>query len=196
MQRTAVSMFLVLEVGVAACGGGATATTAPGGGAASGPPSATEPAQASVPAATDAGGVPTAPTVPSVDPGGGGTTTDVCGLVTVAEMESVFGISGVTQQLFAGPPDTCDFRRDEAAFVAMVLIPTGGIASFSAYAYEQGAEPISGLGDEALYSPSTQLVIIRKGDAVVSIAVFDSSLDDATRLERLKAVGTIAAGRM
>jgi hypothetical protein len=187
---------LVLMAGLAACGGGG-ATSAPADDGAAGAtapttPLATTDAAASEGAAAEASVA--AVELPSV-PTGGGAGGDVCGLVTPDEMGSIFGVSGITQEVFAGPPDTCQYAYDNTGFVAMVLIPTGGRATWTAYSYEEGAVPISGLGDEALYSPTTELVIIRKGDAVVSIALFEPP-NGGDKQDLLTQIGKIAAGRM
>ena len=49
------------------------------------------------------------------------TATDACGLATAAEIEGVFGVSGVTTQLIDGFPPTCDIQLESAPFMAVVL---------------------------------------------------------------------------
>jgi hypothetical protein len=194
MRRSQVvsTTLIVVAVVVSACGGSATASSGSGGdGATAAPPASTEGVPPTDPGTVE---VPSAPAEP-VDNGPDASTADVCGLVTTDEIGAIFGLSGVTQELFAGPPDTCDYRHDGTAFVAMVLIPLNAALGFAAYAGEVGAEPISGVGDEAVFSPTTQLLIFRKGDSVVSIAVFGGAAGNDP-MDKLKQVGTIAAGRL
>lgn len=197
MQRStagpAFLLFLVLVISACGGGGGTTATDAGGGGGTTtDAPSATD-----APAATDATTPTEAPA--ATDAGsGGGATGDVCGLVTVAEMEGLFGVSGVTQQLFAGPPDTCDYQLDSAPFVAMVLSGAefGAEAVFDAMAADPASESIGGIGDRALYNAQMLSFLVQKGDALLTIQVLDESRSEEERLELMKQIGATAAGRM
>lgn len=194
-SKSTIPILLGALLLVAACGGGATpasgttdgAPTDPGNGEASVDPGGgatqTDEAPASEPPATE-------------PPTGGGTTADVCGLVTVAEMESLFGVSGVTQQLFAGPPDTCDYRLDSAPFVAMVLTPGVGAAVFDATAADTSSELVSGLGDRALYNSQLLVLLVQKGGSLLTLHTLDESRSEEERFELMKQIGEIAAGRM
>jgi hypothetical protein len=52
------------------------------------------------------------------------------------------------------------------------------------------------MGDKAAFSPSQQLLVILKGDTLLSMSAYDQSKTPEERLELLKKVGVIAAGRM
>lgn len=188
--RQAPAALLIL-VAVAACGGGAAVASAPGGAGASptpsDPTSVAPPATSGAPApvATSAASAPTT--------GGGG---GVCDLVTTAELESIFAVTGVTTSVVAGPPDTCDIQQDSAPLAAIVLTPSGGRMIFDILAAGSDAERVDGLGDGAFYSSSTLLLVIARGDAMASIAVFDDGRPEAERLDLMKQIGAIAAGRM
>lgn len=190
------AFLLLAALFIAACGGGGAAS--PGGGASPASGGAADPtatADASTPSEAAATGDPAEP--PASEPAaGGGTASDTCGLVTVAEMEALFGVTGVTQELFAGPPDTCDYQRDSAPFVAMVLTPQASSFIFDAMAAEPGAQPIAGLGDRAVYSPQQLLLVIEKGGSLLSIAILDESRSEAERLELMQQIGATATGRM
>ena len=193
-MRTTTTMGLLLagSVLVAACGGGTASMSPDGIGAVPGQTDVGDGGTSS-PAPTTAEG--TTPTEAPAD-GGGSAAGDVCALVTPEEMAGVFGVPAVTQELFAGPPDTCDYQVDGAPQAALVLTTTGALPVFDAMAADPGAQTIPGLGDRAVYSPSSLILLILKGDRLLTIAVLDESNDEAARLESMKAIGAIAAGRM
>lgn len=193
--------ILALTALLMACGG-----TTGGGSTGGGSGTGSQPTGAGAtdaPAASDAGATaqPAQPTdAPAASAGGtgGGTgsAADVCGLVTVAEIEGIFGVSGVTQQLFAGPPDTCDYRLDDAPFVAMVLTEVAASPVFDAMAADAASEPFDGIGDRALYNSQMLSFLVQRGDALVTLQVLDESRSEAERLELMKQIAAIAAGRM
>lgn len=181
---------MLILAALAACGGGAPVAASLDGAAASptsvsssvaNPSTTTAPA----PVATPGGSEPTT--------GGGG---GVCDLVTAAELESIFVVTGVTTTVVAGPPDTCDIQRDSAPLAAIVLTPSGGRVIYDILAAGEDAQMVDGLGDAAFYSSSTLLLVVARGDAMVSIAVFDDGRSEAERLDLMKQIGAIAARRM
>jgi hypothetical protein len=189
VNRVLLTIGLGLVV-VMGCSSGGTASTAPGSQAA--PPSAAPGAASQAPAATSAASVAG---VPSQAPGGGGNLAGVCSLATTDELAGILG-TAVTARVIAGPPDTCDVQADGAPILAFVLTPSGGGAVYSAYAADPGATPISGLGDKAAYAPSMQLLVVLKGDTLLSMSAFDPARTPEERLELMKKVAAIAAGRM
>ncbi len=166
----ALALMTMLAV---ACGGGGSGTSGradPGGGAA---PSVE-------PGTVGEASQPTTPEPAASEPvaaGGGG--SDVCGLVTIAEVEGMFAVSGVTQGFFPGPPDTCDYQLDGAPFAAVVLTNVGATSIFDAMAGDAASESVSGLGDRALYNSQTLNFLVQKGDRLLSISTFDPSKTDA-----------------
>lgn len=188
--RQAPAALLIL-VAVAACGGGAAVASAPGGAGAS--PTPSDPTSVAPPATSGAPAPVATPTASAPTTGGGG---GVCDLVTTAELESIFAVTGVTTSVVAGPPDTCDIQQDSAPLAAIVLTPSGGRMIFDILAAGSDAERVDGLGDGAFYSSSTLLLVIARGDAMASIAVFDDGRPEAERLDLMKQIGAIAAGRM
>ncbi len=181
-----IGLGLVVVMG---CSGGGAAATAAGSQAA--PPSAA-PGGASQPGATSAASVAG---VPTKAPGGGGTTAGVCSLVTTDELAEILGVP-VTTRVLTGPPDTCDVQADGAPILAFVLTTTGGGAVYGAYAGDPAATSISGMGDKAAYSPSSALLVVLKGDTLLSMSAFDPAKTADERLEQMKKVAAIAAGRM
>lgn len=176
---------------MAACGGSA-ASAPPGNG---GQPTATPAAQSDAPApSAEPGGAVTPPPAPTT--GGGGGTAGVCELVTTDELAQIFDVTAVTAQVMAGPPDSCDIQTDGAPLAAMVYMPSNGTAVFSAWASDPSAVDMPGIGDRAAYLPGQLLFIVLRGDATLSLAVLDESRSEEARLELMKEIAAIAAGRM
>lgn len=195
LKRAIAALPILLAV--AACGGATPASSAPSGAGASVIASAiasdaepSTPGGPSVPA-TSATSAPPAASAPTTGGGGG-----VCDLVTTAELASIFSATGVTSTVIAGPPDTCDIQEDSAPLAAIVLNPAGGRMIFDVLAAGSDAQKIDGIGDGAFYSSSTLLLVVVRGDAMASIAVLDEGRSEAARLELMKQMGAIAAGRM
>ncbi len=186
-------LAILVAVTLAACGGGGggTATTAPTGAAAtSGPTEATT----TDAAATDA---PATAAPATAAPAGGGGVADVCGLVTADELASILDVSSVVLTVFEGPPDTCDIQSgDGALLAATVLTVSVDAITFGFIKTGSGVQDVPGLGDEAIYLPDSLLLVVRKGESMVSIAVFDDGRSESERLELMKQIGAIAAGRM
>jgi hypothetical protein len=188
--RRTVPATAILILAVAACGGGG-ASTAPGGGASVDPVGS-----------SDAGPSAAAPTEPQAGASvttapGGGSTAGVCDLVTVSELEGILGLSPVTTEAFPGASETCDIQADGAPIGAFVLTRVAGPYVYDAFAGDAGSTAISGLGDKAAFNPNQGLLVIAKGDGVLSIAVYDDGTkSEAERVELMKAIGSIAAGRM
>jgi len=189
-MRSVIRMVCLGLVIASGCGGGAaTQEPAPGGDT---PETSAAPTELP-------GSSPTEAAPASADPGeGGGSsgTTDPCALVTAAEYERIFGVSGVTTAVVAGPPDTCDVQADGAPLAALVIVTTSGQAIFSAWASDPDGVEIPGLGDRALYSPQALLLVVLKGDTALSMAALDESRTEEERLELMKEAMSIAVGRL
>lgn len=191
LRRERIVGLLAVALLVAACGGGGGndggATSDPGGGPASVDPGAIA-SEAAIPSMPEV----SLPVLDSGDPA----TADVCGLVTVQEMEQLWGVSGVTQGFFAGPPDTCDYQLDSAPFVAIVLNATGSSFVFDAIAADPATTVVDGIGDRALYNSQQLVFLVQKGDDLISISAFDASKADEERAALLEEIARIAAARM
>ncbi len=184
---------LTLALAISACGGSAPATPPTGGVAPSAVvPTAVSGGDPSAAAQSQPAAVASVPT----SGGGGGGGGGVCDLVTIAELETIFAVTAVTTAVIAGPPDTCDIQENSAPLAGFVLTPTGGAMVFDLLAGGGDAQRVDGIGDAAFYSASTLLLAIKRGDAMLSIAVLDEGRPEAARLELMKQLGAIAAGRM
>ena len=111
-------------------------------------------------------------------------------------MDAIFGVSGVTQELLPGPPDTCDYQLDGAPFAATVW--TEGVQPYvyDAMAADGTSTSIPGIGDKAVYSEAMRLLVFQKGDSLYTVAVFDESKTDEQKVELMKAIATKAAERL
>lgn len=97
----------------------------------------------------------------------------------------------------AGPPDTCDIQADGAPTAAINLTKTRAKVVFDVLAGDPQSTAVSGVGDKASYIPSSDTLIVLKGDGMLSIAVFDDGSRSAeARLEVMKQIGSVAAGRI
>lgn len=193
-MRDGIRVLAMIGVGlvvVMGCSGSGASPTAAGSQAAPAGSAATGTGQA--PAATSAASVAAVPSGPPA--GGGGTGGGVCALVSTDELAGIFGVP-VTTEVVAGPPDTCTVKAGGAPIAAFVLTPSGGGAVYEAYAADPGATSVSGMGDKAAYSPAQQLLVILKGDALLSMSAYDAAKTPEERLELMKKVGAIAAGRI
>jgi hypothetical protein len=184
--RVLVLTILGLVVVMGCSSGGASPTTA-GSQAAPGASSAAGASQAPAAASVAA--------VPSKAPAGGGSGGGVCTLVTTDELAGIYS-TPVTTTVIAGPPDTCKVEAAGKQIAAWVLTTSGGKPVFDAYAGDPDATTVSGIGDKAAYSPGSQLFVILKGDTLFSMSSYDQAKTPEERLELMKKVGTIAAGRM
>ena len=198
-RRILTSLGVLLLV--AACGGGgATSPDAGGGGSAASQDAggtASQPPDGGAPSADAPSAA--ASTAAESPAGGGGSASDACGLATAAEIEGVFGVSGVTSQLVDGFPPTCDIQLESAPFMAIVLVddPASSGPIYEAWAGDPAATTISGLGDRAVYAPSNAILVVQRGDRVASFALFDDgSRSEEQRIQLLTEVGKVAAGRL
>ncbi len=189
-SRQPIALLIGSLVLVAACGGTPTGTANPGGGGGAtvdpggGGGTVTQPPVETPPAATD----------PSTGGGGGG---DVCSLLTLAEIETAFEVSGVTQRFFAGPPDTCDYQLDGAPFLVLNLSAGFGSFAFDAMAADANSTAVSGIGDRALYNSQQLTFFIQKGDdLLLTIAILDESRSEQERFELMLYLAGIADDRM
>jgi hypothetical protein len=181
---------------LAACGGSGGGATPAGQSDPTDAPASTEVAnapQSEAPAAS-------ADTAPAPEPPSGGGAGDVCALVTDDELGGILG-QPVQTTVFAGPPDTCDVQSaDNAPLAAFVLTNMGGAAAnavYEAFAADPGSSDIGGIGEKAAYNPNQASLIVLKNGSVLTVAVFDDGTsDEAARLELMKQIGSIAAGRM
>jgi hypothetical protein len=196
-----LALATVTVAAIAACGSGATASTAPTiDAAASEAPEASTVVAPPIEASPNPAAASAASEAPAEPPSGGGAAGDVCSLVTADELAGILGVP-VKAAVLKGPPDSCDVQSaDGAPLAAFVLNDFGSVATsaaYDAYASDAGAVAVPGIGEKAAYDPAQGLLLTVKHGVLLSVSVFDDgSGDDAARLELMKKIATIAAGRM
>jgi hypothetical protein len=179
---------------VVACGGGGNATTGPGSSAATSGPTQAASSEQPGSTATDAPGETPGETQSD---GGGGGAADACALVTADEAGTILGLSGVTTELTPGDFSYCFYRDSTGGAVgATSYTAHGGASTFAAWQGGSGAQAVDGIGDDAVFDPSSATLFVLKGDAIMGITAGISSDSEADRLEWAKAFGQIAADRM
>ena len=186
-KRTTILLASLL-LSLAACGGNASTGSAP----TPGPTQATATDSPST-AATEGPDATPAETTS----GGGGGGGDACELVTAEEAGTILGVNGVTTELTPGDFSYCIYRDAAGdATGASSYTARGGAAIFGVWKSGAGVQDIDGIGDDAVFDPSSATLFVSKGDAVFGISAGISSDSEAQRLEWAKEFGAIAAGRM
>lgn len=187
-------IILGIAVLAAACGAGTSPT--PSGGAGSATPATAGQGTSQAPVGEGPATQAATATPPTATSPAGGGVSAVCDLVTAAELETILGLSPVVTEVIAGPPDTCDVQVDSAPTAAFVLTNTNGKMIYDVLAAGADAQMLDGIGDGAFYSAETQLVVFKKGDAMVSVAVTDVNMTDDQRIAAQKAIAVKAASRL
>lgn len=146
------AILFVVILSVAACAGQAPATADPvtGGGTPAAGAGATD--------APPAGDEQTA-----APPAAG---LDACGIVTTAEIEQVIG-TAVTAESGGEPVDgqsICTFSTADGEGVLYTAYDPDGATGFDVWKTQDDAQPVPGLGDEAIFQPQIGL-LVRRGQA-------------------------------
>jgi len=191
LKRSAFVLAALLSL--AACGGGSTNPTGSPASAGStqtvvsGEPSSGSPTDepGATPAETTTGG------------GGGGGAPDACALVTADEAAGILGIEGVTTELTPGDFSYC-FYSDAAGdlIAASSYTARGGHAAFDIWKAGAGVQEIDGIGDDAVFDPSSATLFVSKSDALLGMTAGIGTDPEAQRLDWARQFGQIAAGRM
>lgn len=184
-----LSIALSIALAVAACGGTA-ATTGPGGSSAA----------SDAPTSEAPGATPT--TAPEATPGetqsGGTASGDACDLASPDEVGGVVGEDGLVVGMNTpGDVSYCIYNTGAGdAFVATSWMKRGGSGSFSIWKSGAGVQEVDGLGDDAVFDPSSATLLVLKGDAIFSVTAGDGSVGESQRLDWSKGIAEIAIGRM
>jgi Protein of unknown function (DUF3558) len=150
----------------------------------------------------------TAPASPPAKPAAEG--VDPCALLTEAEIEEVLGQKLPVVSTAAESPDKnspgCMWQNESISLVVMAATEAQIKAGFNStaearYELDKSVRPpgdeisdVSGLGDAAFWSQKVGLTILRRGKALVTIAV--SSKDMTEKLERARALGAKIMSRL
>jgi hypothetical protein len=194
-------LFVTGAILVAACGssggGGGGSSASPAGSAAASSASSQPSPAASAATSQDPGASDAASAEPSTGSGGGGgTAADACALLTTDEVASTIGVASTTSELGPGEPSYCTYRTADDIAAAVSLARVNGLVGFQVFEAEEGAIVKPGIGDKAIFSPSTETLFIRKGNVVVGITAGEGSAGAAQREEWSTALGQLADDRM
>ncbi len=189
-----IAALAAVSVLAVACGGGGAASAGPtGADTSSQPTQAASSDLAGSQGPTDAPGKTAGPT----QGGGGVGDADACSLLTATEAGSTLGKTGVTTDLTPGAFSYCMYRDPSGDILAAsAYTARGGRASFDIWKASSGVQAVSGVGDEAVFDPSTATVFVIKGDALYSVTAGIGSDVEADRRAWGTALAKIAVGRI
>jgi hypothetical protein len=192
-RRSGLAALVLVPVLLAACGGGG-ATQAPGGTTAAPggttPPTTTAPGDTTAPPTQGAGG-------PAATAGGIGTTAAACELITPEEVAAALGTGALTSTGGqVGPQTFCDYRTASGDAVMTSYMQPGAGGMWSVFEGSLQTEPVSGLGDKAMFEPSTKLLFVLKGDTFFNVFIATVGLAAADALEQEKRLAAIMVGRI
>ena len=132
---------------------------------------------------------PAAPTpAGQVQPPAGG-VVDACRLLTADEVSAALGVTIVSTGDSFEASDAeigyCDYRSAERLEFSLTYSPNAQPFVFETWKNDEGAEPVAGVGDEAVFASS--VLFIKKGNALVTMG--------GESLEVLRQLGALAASR-
>ncbi|MFN8638779.1 MAG: hypothetical protein U0360_04820 [Dehalococcoidia bacterium] len=163
------------------------ATTAASSGTKSGATAATGASTAAAKAATTTTSAPATKA--------GATASDACGLITADEVGRVMGATGVkaeSQPELAGAT-YCIYHSADGNSVAATSYLKAGATAYSAFS--ASSTPQAGVGDRAQWDPSSESLMVLKGQGVMVITAGDGSMPTARRIELAKQLAAIGVTR-
>lgn len=184
--RALAPLAIVFFVG---CGGTTATPQAPGPTAGGGEAPTNQPATAA----------PVTPgPVPTQGGGGGGTASAACDLLTPEEAATSLGTEPLTTTGGEVAGQTyCDYRTASGEAVLTTYMQAAGAASlWGVYESSLTTEPVEGVGDKAMFEPSTKLLFVLKGDAFFNLFIADLELTPAQALEKGRPLALMMVGRL
>lgn len=143
------------------------------------------------------GGATASPGAGGSPAGGVAAAADACALVTTAEMSEVTGQPVAAAVAGTGSnTGACSYTLTSGTPVVLMTYVTGpSVPSiFDAYKQTESAEPIEGVGDEAVWGFGT--LFVRKGDKLINISPVGVGDNDAARLQLAGLIAERALPRM
>jgi hypothetical protein len=156
--------LVVAVLALAACtgSGGSDPSTGPG--------SATPATPSTAPASATTSEAPTSAAPTAGASTGAGGAGEACDLLTADEIGTVIGTSIASTESVAGEPSYCQYLdADGMPQVATSYARQAQEFAWQMWAQEDGAVQVDVPGAEAVFSPSTETVYLRKGDAIVGV---------------------------
>lgn len=164
MARPPVLAVAILGVAlvVVACDGSSSPAASDGSS-----PSPAASAAASTAASSPSPSAAGASTQPSTGPGG---AAAACDLITANEAAGVLGVPIASTSGQPGEPSYCQYVGSDGAWhAATSLTHDASPITWDTFADEAGAIVLDVPGAEAVFSPSTETVIVRKGTTMLGI---------------------------
>ncbi len=190
----ALSLAVAIGLAVAACGGGSgTPTQAPATSGAGGP-TAAPPTQAGT--ATEAPIATVVPVATSGGGGGGGTANTACDLITGEEAGAVLGLGALTASGGEAMGQTyCNYDTADGTNAIATYMQKDAAQIWQVWEASLQTEPVSGIGDKAMYERSTKLLFVLKGGTFFNVFVATLGLSEDEALEQEKKLAQIMVGR-
>jgi hypothetical protein len=189
-----VPLTLVAALVIAACGG-STSPAPSGPGSSSGASAASSPVASASPVGEPSAAPSTAASAAASTAAGGG--GEACDLLSTDEVAGAMGETVSRADSLPGEPSYCSyFDGSDRILVATSYTRQASDFVFDAFAGEEGAIELDGIGDRAVWSPSTESVYVRKGQAMFGVAAGRGSAGPEARQADGTELATIAAPRM
>jgi hypothetical protein len=112
--------------------------------------------------------------------------TNACDLLSADEAAGVIGKGPMTVQPSSSTPQFCSYAVTSSGevLVSVYLDAKGGRSAWNTFTGSLSTEPVSGLGDQALFEPSTGILFALKGDSLLNVNVFGVPPDQALAPDR------------
>jgi hypothetical protein len=109
-----------------------------------------------------------------------------CDLLSAEEAAGVIGKGPMEAQANEFAPQFCTYAILSSGEVVLstYLDAKGGQAAWQTFTGSLTTEPVDGLGQAALFEPSTGILFALQGDSVLNVNVFGQSPEAALELDR------------
>jgi len=109
-----------------------------------------------------------------------------CDLLTGAEAAGVMGKGPMVAKPNASTPQFCTYALSSSGeeLLSVYLDAKGGRAAWTSFTASLATEPVSGLGDQALFESSTGILFALKGDSILNVNVYGLSPEQTLPLDR------------
>lgn len=183
--------IMTAVVVLAACGSGGAGAAGDGGTTTTAPDAATTTEPVEEPTAEPPAGEQT----PEPAVGGGEAAADPCSLVTADELSGILGVP-VVMTLLEGPPANCIVDGTDGASLAAWSVTPMDKDMYDLFVNSPEVAKEPGLGDGVMYTEDGLQMTIFKNNLMVVLGTYSSAGSDDARVEFMKQIAALAAGRM
>jgi hypothetical protein len=140
--------------------------------------------------------IKTATPKPSASAGSRNTSKVLCAKLTADEVGAALVLDGLTVRPEQGDAagGRCSYLSGDRAVATTSWLTSG--ASLALQGFAGQSEPVAGIGDAAVWVPSTSTLYIRKGDSLMAIQLLSSIVPPDQIKAQTIGLGKIAAGRL